>query len=67
MAPSVVTTNYLGQNATSYRWDCPRATIMGYTVQTMAHFWLTKGGGYWDETPSNIVAFFNTRYLGKAT
>jgi poly(3-hydroxybutyrate) depolymerase len=44
IAPSTVTPNYLGQNATGYRWDCPHATILGYTVQTMGHWWLTAGG-----------------------
>jgi poly(3-hydroxybutyrate) depolymerase len=44
VAPSVMTTNYLSQNTTSYRWNCARATIIGYTVQTMGHWWLTAGG-----------------------
>jgi poly(3-hydroxybutyrate) depolymerase len=63
MAPTTITTNYLGQNATAYEWDCPQATIIGFTVQTMAHFWLTKSQGYWDVTPINIMTFFDTRTL----
>jgi hypothetical protein len=67
MAPSVITSNYLGLNVTMDRWNCPRATIVGYTAQTMAHFWLTKGGGYWDVTPVNVIAFFNARPQGRPT
>jgi hypothetical protein len=37
---------------------------MAYTVQTMAHFWLSAAGGYWDETTVNIVPFFEARPLG---
>jgi poly(3-hydroxybutyrate) depolymerase len=67
MAPSTVTTKYAGKNATSYRWDCPKATVIGYTAQSMGHFWLTKEGGYWDMTPVNIVNFFNAHPLGQPT
>jgi hypothetical protein len=31
----------------------------------MAHFWLTKAQGYFDETPANIMTFFNARPKGK--
>jgi poly(3-hydroxybutyrate) depolymerase len=62
-----LTPNPSGFNATSYRWNCPKATVIGYTVQTMGHFWLTKAGGYWDETPVNIVNFFNSRPQGQPT
>jgi poly(3-hydroxybutyrate) depolymerase len=64
MAPSNVTTNYAGRNASLYQWDCPMGTVMGYTVQSMGHFWLTTGGGYWDETPVNIN-FFDAHPLGQ--
>jgi hypothetical protein len=49
-----------------YRWDCPQATIIGFTVQTMGHWWLTAGGGYWDVSTVSILPFFTARPLGQA-
>jgi poly(3-hydroxybutyrate) depolymerase len=65
VAPTVVVPNYGGINATAYRWNCPQSTIIAYTVQAMAHFWLTKAGGYFDETPANIMTFFSARPKGR--
>jgi hypothetical protein len=83
MAPSIITSNYDGQNATGYRcvtgamqgerwlmrrrWNCPSATVIGYTVQAMGHEWLTAAEGFWDETTKNIQVFFNAHPLGTPT